>query len=227
LPQGTGEVLAAVAALSHPTPAVAARLAGGDGALGPALAEHVLELDGDVLRFAHPLLAAAAYEAVDPLRRRRLHRRLAALVDDEDERARLLALAAEGPDEEVAGALEGAATRAQLRGLSATAAQLCEQARRLTPAGRSRSLPRWPLHPQPVTQQIGSGRVIPKPPTWPLNPQPIPPPANLAQANIAGRHVAGFDWGSAGIGAGATLVALAITLVMAVVMRRGIARARL
>jgi hypothetical protein len=87
--------------------------------------------------------------------------------------------------------------------------------------------PTWPLHPQPVTQQTGSGRVIPKPPTWPLNPQPIPPPANLAQANIAGRHVAGFDWGSAGIGAGATLVALAITLVMAVVMRRGIARARL
>jgi DNA-binding CsgD family transcriptional regulator len=137
LPPATREVLAAVAALSHPTPAVAARLAGGDGALGPALAEHVLELDGDVLRFAHPLLAAAAYEAVDPLRRRRLHRRLAALVDDEDERARLLALAAEGPDEEVAGALEGAAMRAQLRGLSATAAQLCEQARRLTPAGLS------------------------------------------------------------------------------------------
>jgi AAA ATPase domain len=135
LPPATGEVLAAVAALSQPTPAVAARLAGGDDALGPALAEHVLELDGDVLRFAHPLLAAAAYEAVDPLRRRRLHRRLAAVVDDDDERARLLALAAEGPDEEVAGALEGAAMRARQRGLTATAAQLCEQARRLTPAG--------------------------------------------------------------------------------------------
>jgi DNA-binding CsgD family transcriptional regulator len=113
---------------------VATRLAGRDDALGPALAEHVLELDGDVLRFAHPLLAAAAYEAVEPLRRRRLHRRLAALVDNDDERARLLGLAAEGADEEVAGALEGAAMRAQLRGLSATAAQLCEQARRLTPA---------------------------------------------------------------------------------------------
>jgi DNA-binding CsgD family transcriptional regulator len=134
LPRDTREGLAAVAALSHPTPALATRFAGDDDALGPALSEHILELDGDLLRFAHPLLAAAAYEGVEPLLRRRLHRRLAALVDDEDERARLLALAAEGPDEEVAGALERAAARAQVRGLGATAAQLCEQARSLTPA---------------------------------------------------------------------------------------------
>jgi hypothetical protein len=100
----------------------------------------------------------------------------------------------------------------------------------LTAEGLIPEPPTWPLHPRPVTQRIGSGdaRPIPRPPTWPLNPQPIPPPTNVAQASAADPHPAGFDWGSAGIGAGATLVALAMTLVMAVVMRRrGTARARL
>ena len=90
--------------------------------------------------------------------------------------------------------------------------------------------PTWPLHPQPVTQATRSGdaSIVPRPPTWPLNPRPIPPPTTVAQAKIPDQHVARFDWGSAGIGAAAMLVALAITLVIAVVTRRrGIARARL
>jgi DNA-binding CsgD family transcriptional regulator len=133
LPAATRDVLAATAALSQPTLALVTALAGGDEPLRPAFAAHVLELDGDRLRFSHPLLAAAAYEAVDPLSRRSLHRRLAAVVGDEDERARLLALASESPDGEVAGVLERAAVRAQERGASAVAGELCEQARRLTP----------------------------------------------------------------------------------------------
>jgi hypothetical protein len=134
LPAATRDVLAAIAALSHPTLELATALAGGDEAVRPAFAAHVLELDGERIRFSHPLLAAAAYEAVDPLARRALHRRLAAVVSDEDERIRLLALAADSPDAEVAGALERAAARAQGRAASAVAAQLCERARRLTPS---------------------------------------------------------------------------------------------
>jgi DNA-binding CsgD family transcriptional regulator len=81
----------------------------------------------------HPLLASAAYEGVDAISRRELHRRLASVVHDEEERSRHLALAVDGPDEAVAAALERAAAHARSRGASGTAAELAEQARRLTP----------------------------------------------------------------------------------------------
>ena len=53
-----------------------------------------------------------------------------ALLTDPEERARHLALAAEGPDGEVAGALEGAARYARARGAPDAAAELAEQALR-------------------------------------------------------------------------------------------------
>ena len=133
LPEATREVLAAISALAHPTLGLVRSLPGGEEALRPAFAAHVLELDGQRLRFSHPLLAAAAVEALDPVRRRALYRRLAAVVADEDERARLLAIATDDPDEGVASALERAAARAVERGATAAAAELCERARRLTP----------------------------------------------------------------------------------------------
>jgi DNA-binding CsgD family transcriptional regulator len=133
LPAATRELLAVVSALSQPTLQVTTAWGGGDALLRPAFAAHVLELEGDRLRFSHPLLAAAAHDALDPLARRDLHRRLAAMVSDEDERARLLALASDGPDPDVAAALERAAVRAQQRGASSVAAELCEQSLRLSP----------------------------------------------------------------------------------------------
>ena len=134
LPQPTRKALAAAAAVSQPTLALVAAAAGGEDALRPALEAHVLELDGPRLRFGHPLLASAAYEDVDILARRALHQRLAELVGDEEERARHLALAAEAPDETIAAALEHAAAHARARGASVAAAELCEEARRLTPS---------------------------------------------------------------------------------------------
>ena len=80
------------------------------------------------MRFTHPLLATLAYERVED--KRALHARLAALVDDPEERARHLALAADGPDEDVALALDDAARRARERGAPDAAAALLEQARR-------------------------------------------------------------------------------------------------
>ena len=133
LPETTREVLASISALAHPTLGLVRSLPGGEEALRPAFAAHVLELDGQRLRFSHPLLAAAAVEALDPVRRRALYRRLAAVVADEDERARLLAVATDDPDEAVASDLERAAARAVERGATAAAAELCERARRLTP----------------------------------------------------------------------------------------------
>ncbi len=111
-------------------------------ALRPAVDADVIELEGDRVRFSHPLFASAAYELAGEAERREAHRRLAAAVDDPEERARHLAIAVEGPDAEVAAALEQAAERTYARGASGAAADLCEQACRLTPPGSDDALQR-------------------------------------------------------------------------------------
>ncbi len=125
LPPETKEPLAAVAALGEPTLEVV-----GEEPLEAAFTAGVLVRDGDRIRFDHPMLAAAAYEALTPARRRALHRRLAELVDDVEERARHLALAAEGPDPALAAVLDEAALRARARGAPEAAAHLAEWALR-------------------------------------------------------------------------------------------------
>jgi DNA-binding CsgD family transcriptional regulator len=70
---------------------------------------------------------------VDAPERRRLHRRLAGVVEDPEERARHLALGADEPSDEVAEALFEAAHEAGARGAPAAAAELAELAVRLTP----------------------------------------------------------------------------------------------
>ena len=133
LPVATRQALAPVAALSQPTLPVLGHAVEA-GALGPAFDSRVLLLEGERVRFSHPLLASAVYSGLDPFFRRELHRRLSGLVAGE-ERARHLALAADGPDAAVAAALERASTDALARGATAAAAELCEQARTLTPSG--------------------------------------------------------------------------------------------
>ena len=134
LPARVRETLVAVAALAAPSVVLLE-------ALGPAVVDDielaqergVLELDGDRIRFTHPLLAPACYTAMPLHRRRRLHRRLAELDVDPEERARHLAIAATGPDEEIAAALETAATQARARGATQAAAELAQRAVALTP----------------------------------------------------------------------------------------------
>ena len=104
-----------------------------DSRLAPAIESNVVELDGERIRFSHPLLASGVYGATAMRERRALHRRLAELVPDSEERARHLAHAAEGPDESVAAVLDHAALRAHSRGALPAAAELSELARRLTP----------------------------------------------------------------------------------------------
>jgi DNA-binding CsgD family transcriptional regulator len=135
LPAETAAALRAAAALSQPSVALVLAAAGGDrGVLEPALQAQVVELDGDRIRFTHPLLSAAAYGGTES--REELHARLAEIVADPEERARHLALAARGPDSSVAAALEEAARGAAARGSPRAAAELTEQAARLTPPDR-------------------------------------------------------------------------------------------
>ena len=132
LPPGTRKALAAVAALGQPTiAAVAAAVDEAD--LDPAFAAGVLREDHAVVRFAHPLLAAAAYNGLPPARRRAVHRRLADLSGDAEERARHLAAAATRPEASVGAAIEEGAAAAAGRGAPAAAAELFEVAARQEP----------------------------------------------------------------------------------------------
>jgi predicted ATPase len=124
-----------VASLAEPTVPLVEATAGAtaEDGLADALESRILELDGERLRFTHPLLGSAITSRSPPAQRRALHAGLAILVPDAEERARHLALSASGPDPAVAAALDEAARRARSRGAPAAAAELAEQALRLTP----------------------------------------------------------------------------------------------
>jgi DNA-binding CsgD family transcriptional regulator len=97
----------------------------------------VIEIQGESVRFTHPLLASAHEQSVLAARRRELHRVLAEVVSGQEERAYHLALGAEVPDQEIAETLERASDMAARRGAPEVAAELLEHAARLTPmAGR-------------------------------------------------------------------------------------------
>ena len=103
-------------------------------AIGRASAANVIETEGGVIRFTHPLLASSLYQEAGENQRRDAHRRLAAVVADPVDRGRHLALAADAPDDALAAALESAAEVARDRGLSIAAGELAEHAVRLTSA---------------------------------------------------------------------------------------------
>ena len=137
LPPAARAAVQVAAALSRPTVTVvdaALAAAGKAPAAAAAVAAGVLEQTGGRVAFVHPLLATVAYQLLSAHERHALHARLAEILDDPEERARHLALAATEPDESVADALEQAAGRAAARGAPDAAAELLEQARRLTPA---------------------------------------------------------------------------------------------
>ncbi|HUA44162.1 MAG TPA: AAA family ATPase [Solirubrobacteraceae bacterium] len=135
--------LLAIAAVSHPTfstlQAILPDFRLGD--LDSAIRADVIEVTGERFRFTHPLLASTHYAGAPPAKRRELHRVLAGVLDDEEERARHLALSAEAPDRQVALALEQAAEVASARGAPDSAALLLEDAARLTPIDTAET--RW------------------------------------------------------------------------------------
>ena len=102
---------------------------------GEALEDAAVDVAGDRVRAAHPLLAAAALGRSTPAERRALHEGLATLVHDPGRRARHRARATTLADPVLAAELAAAASAAAARGARADAATLAEDALRLTPAG--------------------------------------------------------------------------------------------
>jgi DNA-binding CsgD family transcriptional regulator len=135
LDPGADAAMLAIAALSQPTLALLQAAVPEFALSDLESAEHagVIEIAGDRLRFSHPLLASTHYANTPVSKRRELHRRLATVIADEEERAQHLALGAEAPDRDIADSLEKAAGVAARRGATESAAQLLEDAARLTP----------------------------------------------------------------------------------------------
>jgi DNA-binding NarL/FixJ family response regulator len=136
LPADTADVLLEISALARPTVELVAA-ADGDldrvrESISVAAVEEIVELDDSRVRFVHPLLASICYARAPIWKRRAVHRALAGVVGDLEERARHLALAAAGPDAAVAQELDAAAEHAAARGGTAAAAELFELAAQLT-----------------------------------------------------------------------------------------------
>ena len=134
----TRQMLLVTAALAQPT-VNGVSLAMGDAAefraaLAEALESGVLELEGQRLRFSHPLIASIPYEDLTPDARRRLHAGLAHAVTEPEQHARHAALGTAGTAASTAAALDIAALHARGRGSLDSAAELAELALATTPA---------------------------------------------------------------------------------------------
>jgi DNA-binding CsgD family transcriptional regulator len=134
------EVLLVVSALSRPTVSTIAAVLDAPGVAAKAIIEAeeagVILTDRTRIRFTHPLLASAVYASASQERMRRLHRRLADVVSDPEDRARHLAQGTIEGDETTAVEIEEAAERAARRGAPDAAAELYDAAVRLTPDDR-------------------------------------------------------------------------------------------
>jgi DNA-binding NarL/FixJ family response regulator len=109
------------------------------GDLAVAVAAGLAEVDGQSVRFRHPLVRSAVVEAAGLARRQATHRALAqVLAGVPDRQVWHRAAASLGPDEEVAAGLETAADRAFRRGAIAEQAAALAQAARLSPSSARR-----------------------------------------------------------------------------------------
>ena len=103
-------------------------------ALAPAVDLGLVEVADAAVRFVHPLVRSAVYQAAGLRERRAAHAALADAIDEDSDRSVWhRAASADGPTVDVATALEEAARRAQRRGAAAVAAEAVERAARLHP----------------------------------------------------------------------------------------------
>lgn len=135
-PRAARAVLLLSAAAANPTLELVGAALGdaeeGRAGLEAAAAAGLVTLDGDRVRFTHPLFASTLYASAGPRPRRAAHARLAQVIGDAEGRARHLALATPGRDAAVATALEDAADLARRRGAPDAAAELLQLSRERT-----------------------------------------------------------------------------------------------
>jgi DNA-binding CsgD family transcriptional regulator len=136
LAPSTREALALASALGTTSESLLERAGVSAEALESAAAAHVIEREDGTIRFTHPLLASVLYGDLGR-ERRSVHGVIARIVDDPLLRARHLALSKDAPDADVVAVLDDATRLAVDRGASAVAAELAEQAVRLTPLDSS------------------------------------------------------------------------------------------
>ena len=141
------DVLLAAACVSDPTVGLLARATGSSEEravelLEPLEDKGIIGIQGNRVRFSHPLLARGVYADADLARRRRMHRTLADIESHPELKARHLALSTISSDPATLKALDTAADAAYTRGAPAAAAELIELARQLggdTPQRRIRA----------------------------------------------------------------------------------------
>ncbi len=126
------EVLAAA-------PSVLNGRAGSADDLQPAIEAGVLEVRAGRVRFRHPLMRSAVYQAARPSDRRRAHAALAGvLLSQPDRRAWHLAASTSQPTENVAAEVEEMASRSLARGGTTAAFAAFQRAAELTPGPERR-----------------------------------------------------------------------------------------
>ena len=133
---GVRDVLLAAACVSAPTVELLAQVNDTTvesvvDLLEDAETDGIIGIDGNRVRFSHPLLARGVYTDATPARRRATHRALAAIEPLPELKARHLALATTTTDEPTLAALDAAAAAARARGAPAAAAELLGLAIRL------------------------------------------------------------------------------------------------
>ncbi len=144
LPERVRQILELVAVLRAPSQDVLLRLDPGgldvSDALTAAERRGIVTVERSRVVFTHPILAAAVYGSTPAVRRRALHRAVAELSDNLEERARHLAAASQGPDEAIAQVVGNAARQAWDRGAPVAAAELMRLACDLTLPGDDEAL---------------------------------------------------------------------------------------
>ena len=135
LPPPTRRVLLLTAAMAAPSMQELRQATGRpvEHDVARAEANGVVDSSDGTVRFIHPLMAATVYDAATATERRMLHRELADVVQDPEERARHLALTSPEPDEALAVALDDASARVARRGATDVAATFSQQALEFTP----------------------------------------------------------------------------------------------
>ena len=170
------DVLLAAACVTDPTVDLLAQAKGITATetvvlLEVAESKGIVGIEGNRVRFAHPLLARGVYADARPSRRRKMHRALAQVEALPEVKARHLALATTSEDAATLEALDAAAEAARARGAPAAAAELVDLAIGLggdTPLRRIRSS-RYHFH----AGNYGHARALLEPCIRELQPGPL------------------------------------------------------